>query len=50
MLFRSHGLSQQTAADALGIRQGYYSKLERGIAQPSTKLKKRLDAWLADAG
>lgn len=47
---KAHGLSQQTAADALGIRQGYYSKLERGIAQPSTKLKKRLDAWLADAG
>lgn len=47
---KAHGLSQQSTADALGIRQGYYSKLERGIAQPSPKLKKRLDAWLADAG
>jgi DNA-binding XRE family transcriptional regulator len=44
------GLSQQQAATGLGIRQGYFSKIERGKASPSPQLKRRIEAWLMEAG
>lgn len=44
------GLSQQQVATGLGIRQGYFSKIERGKASPSPQLTRRIEAWLLEAG
>lgn len=35
-------LSQKQVADKCGIKQGYYSRIERGIHKPSVKLAKKL--------
>lgn len=40
-------LSQLQAAEQLEIQQGYLSKLERGLAVPSTKLTRKIEDWLA---
>lgn len=32
---KGRGLSQEQAADALGIKQSYYSRIERGEANPT---------------
>ncbi|MEE8303637.1 MAG: helix-turn-helix transcriptional regulator [Candidatus Tectomicrobia bacterium] len=40
------GLSQIQAAEQLAMRQGYFSRLERGKGTPSPALKKRLEQWL----
>lgn len=36
------GLSQKQVADKCGIKQGYYSRIERGIHTPSVALAKKL--------
>lgn len=36
------GLSQEKIANKCGIKQGYYSRIERGIHNPSVKLAKKL--------
>lgn len=36
------GLSQKQIANKCGIKQGYYSRIERGIHNPSVKLAKKL--------
>ena len=40
-------LSQLQASEQLEIQQGYLSKLERGLATPSTKLIQKIESWLA---
>lgn len=35
-------LSQKQVADKCGIKQGYYSRIERGIHTPSVALAKKL--------
>lgn len=40
------GLSQLQAAEQIGIRQGHLSKIERGRANPSMKLLRRISGWL----
>ena len=40
-------LSQLQASEQLAIQQGYLSKLERGLAEPSTKLARKIEDWLA---
>jgi DNA-binding transcriptional regulator YiaG len=42
------GVSQEEAARRLGIRQGHFSKLERGRVQPSGKLRDQIDIWLGE--
>jgi DNA-binding XRE family transcriptional regulator len=42
------GLSQDAVAKRLGIRQGHFSKLERGRVQPSAKLRREIEAWLGE--
>jgi len=42
------GVSQEEAARRLGIRQGHFSKLERGRVQPSGKLRDQIDLWLGE--
>lgn len=44
---RRMGQSQLQVAELLGIQQGYFSKVERGKATPSAKLRKALDLWMA---
>lgn len=39
---KAHGFNQAQAADALGISQSYYSKLERHEQAPRRALAKRL--------
>lgn len=39
---RDRGLSQMEAADALGISQTHYSRLERGAATPRRELLKQI--------
>lgn len=36
------GLSQEKIATKCGIKQGYYSRIERGTHKPSIKLAKKL--------
>lgn len=36
------GFSQKQIASKCGIKQGYYSRIERGIHNPSVKLAKKL--------
>ena len=36
------GLSQKQVATECGIKQGYYSRIERGIHKPSVGLAKKL--------
>lgn len=38
----SKGLSQQAAADALGITRGCYAHYEQGVREPSIDLLKRI--------
>jgi DNA-binding XRE family transcriptional regulator len=45
---RALNLSQLQTAEELGVQQGYFSKLESGRAQPSAKLRRQIEAWLAD--
>lgn len=40
-------LSQAQAAEALGISQMQYSRLERGARKPTPGLAKRIEAWMA---
>lgn len=40
------GISQEEAAQGLGIRQGHFSKLERGRVRPSAKLRHQIVSWL----
>lgn len=47
---RKTGQSQLQVAELLGIQQGYLSKLERGKAVPSPKLRTALDAWMESDG
>ena len=42
------GVSQEIAAKRLGIRQGHFSKLERGQVQPSPKLRREIETWLGE--
>lgn len=42
------GVSQEEAARRLGIRQGHFSKLERGRVRPSEKLRHEIDAWFGE--
>jgi hypothetical protein len=39
-------VSQVVAAEQLGVSQPYFSELERGVKQPSTKMRRHLEAWL----
>lgn len=43
-------ISQTDLAEALGVTQGHYSKVARGLAPLSGKMAKRVDAWLAVHG
>ncbi len=45
---RMLGLSQEEAAQRLGIRQGHFSKLERGRVTPSEKLRHEIEVWLGE--
>jgi DNA-binding XRE family transcriptional regulator len=45
---RALGFSQSEAAARLGIRQGYFSKLERGKVAPSANLKRQIEVWLGE--
>ena len=40
------GLSQLRAAEELGVSQGYLNKLEKGKANPSRQVARRLQEWL----
>ncbi len=42
------GMSQMQAAEALGVSQGYYNKLENGKASPSRQILRRLREWLGE--
>jgi DNA-binding XRE family transcriptional regulator len=42
------GVSQEEAARRLGIRQGHFSKVERGRVLPSEKLRYQIEAWLGE--
>ncbi|HYE00802.1 MAG TPA: helix-turn-helix transcriptional regulator [Alphaproteobacteria bacterium] len=44
----ARNLSQLQVSEQLGIQQGYLSKLERGKAVPSPKLRRQIEAWLVD--
>jgi len=39
---RTRGINQRTAAEALGMTQAMYSRLERGTTIPKPKLAQRL--------
>ena len=39
-LRKSEGLTQKEIADRLGVKQGYISRIERGLADPSPQLSK----------
>jgi len=43
---RKMGLSQKQVSSECGIKQGYYSRIERGICKPSVGLAKKLSAVL----
>jgi len=45
---RMLGVSQEEAARRLGIRQGHFSKVERGRVHPSEKLRTEIEAWLGE--
>jgi DNA-binding XRE family transcriptional regulator len=45
---RMLGVSQEEAARRLGIRQGHFSKVERGRVHPSAKLRSEIEAWLGE--
>lgn len=47
---RKTGQSQLQVSEFLGIQQGYLSKLERGKAIPSPKLRSALNEWLESDG
>ena len=47
---RDSGLSQILTADIFGIRQGHLSKIENGKLEPSTDLRRRIEAWLEKMG
>lgn len=47
---RQRGLRQAELAKALGVTQGHYSKLARGIVPLSSKVHGRTVAWLKEYG
>ncbi len=42
------GLSQMQAAEDLGVSQGYFNKLEKGRANPSNEVARRIRDWLGE--
>ncbi|MGV2975653.1 helix-turn-helix transcriptional regulator [Roseibium alexandrii] len=42
------GLSQREAAKALGISQGYLSRVEAGVHSPRLHLEAAIRSWIAD--
>lgn len=40
------GMTQEVAADRIGIRQGYLSAMERGDRQPSLDMLRRVAAGM----
>ena len=47
---RDSGLTQSAVARDLGMTQGHYSKVVRGIAPLSLRLGGRIEKWLAMRG